>query len=116
MKKYLLSTIVFVAAALILASCGGSTKMTVATSTAVDLARSIRYIPTLANVQVQSTKVTATMTATELAGLNAEQRKQAVVAKAVASAKADVFTAISFPLPPWTSETNMLMPYARSLN
>ena len=96
MKKYLLSTIVFVAAALILASCGGSTKMTVATSTAVDLARSIRYIPTLANVQVQSTKVTATMTATELAGLNAEQRKQAVVAKAVASAKADVLVVPQF--------------------
>ena len=96
MKKYVLASLAFMAVALILASCGGSSKMTVATSTSVDLARSIRYIPTLANVQVQSTKVTATMTATELAGLNAEQRKQAVVAKAVAAAKADVLVVPSF--------------------
>ena len=96
MKKYVFASLVFMAVALILTSCGGSSKMTVATSTSVDLARSIRYIPTLANVQVQPTKVTATMTSTELEGLKAEQRKQAVVAKAVAAAKADILVVPSF--------------------
>jgi hypothetical protein len=96
MKKYVLASLVFMAVALILTSCGGSSRITVATSTNVDLARSICYIPTLANVQVQPTKVTATMTSTEMEGLNAEQKKQAVVAKAVATAKADILVVPSF--------------------
>lgn len=96
MKKYVFASLVFMAVVLILTSCGASSKMTVATSTSVDLARSIRYIPTLANVQVQPTKVTATMTSTEMEGLKAEQRKQAVVAKAVAAAKADILVVPSF--------------------
>lgn len=96
MKKNLFLGIALVAMTFMFANCGGGGKMTVTTSTSVDLARSVRYIPTLANVQVHPVKVTATITAAEFTSLKADQRKQMVVAKAVASVGADVLVAPQF--------------------
>ena len=82
--------------ALIMTACGGSSRMTVSTSSRVDLARSVRYTPTLANLSVQGTRVEATCTVAEMEGLKGDQQRQFVVAKALATVGADVLVAPRF--------------------
>ncbi len=96
MKKHLILGVVIASVSLLLTACGGSSHLTKATSTRVDLERSVRVIPSIASLDVRATRVTATAYATELEGLNAEQQKQAVVAKALATANGDVMLAPQF--------------------
>ena len=96
MKKNLFIGLSVVAVAILFAACGGSSNLSIATSTSVDLAKSIRYIPTLANLQVAKERVAATCTAAELEGLKKEEMRQAVVARALASVNADVMIAPVF--------------------
>ena len=84
----------FLAIIMMLASCNSSYKLS--TSSRVDLKKNISYIPTLANMQVQSERVSATITIDELKGLSAEQGKQTVVAKALEKVNADVLIAPKF--------------------
>jgi len=91
MKKSIFACI---AIALVLAGCSSSYKLS--TSTRTDLARSIRYVPTLANLTVQPQRVTATCTAAELESLKGDQARQTVVAKALATVNADVLIAPRF--------------------
>ncbi|MBO5619002.1 MAG: hypothetical protein J5902_03355 [Paludibacteraceae bacterium] len=93
MKKHLFIATAVAAVTVLFSACGGSSKMTISTSSSVDLARSIRYVPTLANITVQPNHVTATMTATELESLNDVQKRQAVAAKALATVNADILVA-----------------------
>ena len=96
MKKNLFIGLVVAAVTILFAACGGSSKLSIATSTSVDLAKSIRYIPTLANMQVAKERVSATCTAAELEGLKKDESREAVVAKALASVNADVLIAPVF--------------------
>ena len=89
-------SVAILAVAMLFTACGGSSRMTKSTSTRVDLAKSVRLIPSVANLSVNPTRVEATMTATELESLNNEQMKQAVVAKALAPLKADILIAPEF--------------------
>ena len=91
MKKSIFACI---AIALVLAGCSSSYKLS--TSTRTDLARSIRYVPTLAILTVQPQRVTATCTAAELESLKGDQARQTVVAKALATVNADVLIAPRF--------------------
>lgn len=91
MKKSLLACI---AIALVFAGCSSSYKLS--TSTRTDLARSIRYVPTLANLTVAPQRVTATCTAAELEGLKSDQARETIVAKALATVNADVLIAPRF--------------------
>lgn len=91
MKKSIFACI---AIALVLAGCSSSYKLS--TSTRTDLARSVRYVPTLANLTVQPQRVTATCTAAELESLKGDQARQTVVAKALATVNADVLIAPRF--------------------
>ena len=91
MKKSLFACITI---ALVLAGCSSSYKLS--TSTRTDLARSIRYVPTLANLTVQPQRVTATCTAAELESLKGDQARQTVVARALATVNADVLIAPRF--------------------
>lgn len=77
-------------------ACGGSSRMSKATSTRVDFAKTVRVIPSMANLSVWPTHVVATSTASELESLDLEQSKQAVVAKALATVKGDVMLAPQF--------------------
>lgn len=90
MKKNLFFLI---ALAITLAGCS-SYKL--ATSHRAELKRDVKYIPTLANLQVQPKHVSVTMNADELEGLNYEQKKQTVVARALAASNADVLIAPYF--------------------
>lgn len=96
MRKHLILGVAIAAVALMFTACGGSSRMTKATSTRVDLAKSVRCIPTLATLDVRATRVTATAYANELESLNAEEQKQAVVAKALATVNGDVMLAPQF--------------------
>ena len=97
MKKHLILCATIVVVASLLTACGGgSTRVVVSTSTRADLSRSVRYTPTLANLDVRAERVTATCIASELEGLKGEAAKQAVVAKAVAEANADILIAARF--------------------
>jgi hypothetical protein len=96
MKKNLFAWLTVAAVAGLLAACGGSSRVVVSTSTRADLSRSVRYIPSLANLQVQAERATATCTASELEGLKGESAKQAVVAKALTATNADVLIAARF--------------------
>ena len=91
MKKSLFACLTF---ALVFAGCSSSYKMS--TSTRVDLARTVRYIPSLANVSVQPQRVSANATVTEMGSLNGDQQKEFVVAKALQAANADVLIAPQF--------------------
>ena len=91
MKK---SFIACMALAVLFAGCSSSYKYT--TSTRTDLARTIYYVPTLADMNVQPKRVSATCTAAELASLKGDLSRQTVVAKALAAAKADVLIAPNF--------------------
>lgn len=99
-RKHLLPVITIAAVAFFFAACGGvksvSYKMTQSTSTRVDLAHSIRVIPSFANLTVQPARVTATAQARELESLTEEQAKQTVVAKALSTVNGDVMLAPRF--------------------
>lgn len=84
-KKTLLIGVVMASVILCFTACGGSTRMTRSTSTYVDLAQSVRIIPSIANLEVQPTRVTATADAMELESLDERLAKQTVVAKALAT-------------------------------
>ena len=96
MKKHVLYAMAMALVACLFAACGGGGRMTINTSTRVELNHNVRFVPTLATLQVQAERVTATCHISELDGLNKEQMKQAVVAKALASVKADVLIAPRF--------------------
>lgn len=91
MKK---SLFLCIAMAMLLAGCNSSYKF--ASSNRENLKRNICYIPTLVNLQVSSTHVSATLTAMEMEGLNDERSKQTVVARALATVNADVMVAPYF--------------------
>ena len=91
MKKSLFA---FVALALLFSGCNSVYKLS--TSTRVDLARSVRYIPSVANLQVQPQRVTATAAVSEFGALNNDQMREFVVAKALETANADVLIAPQF--------------------
>ena len=96
MKKNVIFSVAIAAVALLFTACGGSTRMTKATSTRIDLAQSVRCIPSIANLDVRAARVTATAYANELEALNAEESRQAVVAKALATVNGDVLLAPQF--------------------
>ena len=96
MRKHLIFGVAIAAVALVFTACGGSSRMSKATSERVELAKSVRCLPTLATLDVQSTRVSATAYANELESLNAEEQRQAVVAKALATVNGDVLLAPLF--------------------
>lgn len=79
-RKILMCMIV----ALGLVGCNSSYQLS--TSHRVNLSHKVLYTPTLANVQVESTRVSATLSASQVAGLSDEQAKQSVVAAALSTA------------------------------
>ncbi|MBQ9704831.1 MAG: hypothetical protein IJV55_01380, partial [Paludibacteraceae bacterium] len=91
MKKHLFLCTLTLA---LLTGCNSAYKL--ATSTRQDLQVKLRYTPTLVNLQVQPERITATCTNAELESLNTEKANQTVVAKALASAKADILLAPVF--------------------
>lgn len=95
-RKNVFPIITIVAITLFATACGGSSKMTKATSTRVDLASSVRIIPSIADLDVNPVRVTATAQAGELESLNTDQAKQNVVAKALATVNGDVMLAPRF--------------------
>lgn len=96
MRKHLIFGVAIAAVALVFTACGGSSRMSKATSERVELAKSVRCLPTFATLDVQSTRVSATAYASELESLNAEEQRQAVVAKALATVNGDVLLAPIF--------------------
>ena len=96
MKKHLILGVAIAAVALMFTACGGSTRMTKATSSRIDFAKNVRCIPSLASLEVNPTRVTATAYANELESLNKEEQRQAVVAKALATVNGDVLLAPQF--------------------
>ncbi len=80
----------------LLAACGGSSRMSKSTSARVDLAQTVRIIPSLASLEVSPTHTTATLQAAELESLDVKAAKQTVVAKALAIAHGDVMLAPRF--------------------
>lgn len=96
MKKNYLSGVLIAVIAMIFTACGGSSRMAKSTSTRVDLATSVRFIPSIANLEVQPTHVTATANASELESLKAEDMKQTLVAKALATVNGDLMLAPRF--------------------
>jgi hypothetical protein len=91
MKKNLF---VCIALAMLLTGCNSAYKF--ATSNRAGLGHGVCYIPTLANLQVTPTHVTASMTAAEMKGLSEEKCKQTVVAKALETQNADVMVSPYF--------------------
>ena len=96
MKKNLIYGVMIATVALMFTACGGSSRITKATSDRVYLGQTVRCLPSLATLDVRATRVTATAYANELESLNAEEQKQAVVAKALAPVNADVLLAPQF--------------------
>jgi len=96
MKKNVIYGVMLATVALMFTACGGSSRITKATSDRLDLAKTVRCIPTLASLDVNANRVTATAYANELESLNAEEQKQAVVAKALAPVNGDVLLAPQF--------------------
>ena len=96
MRKHLIFGVAIAAVALVFTACGGSSRMSKATSERVELDKSVRCLPTLATLDVQSTRIIATAYANELESLNAEEQRQAVVAKALATVNGDVLLAPIF--------------------
>jgi len=96
MKKNVIYGVMIATVALMFTACGGSSRITKATSDRLDLAKTVRCIPTLASLDVNANRVTATAYANELESLNAEEQKQAVVAKALAPVNGDVLLAPQF--------------------
>lgn len=96
MKKNVFYGVMIATVALMFTACGGSSRITKATSDRLDLAKTVRCIPTLASLDVNANRVTATAYANELESLNAEEQKQAVVAKALAPVNGDVLLAPQF--------------------
>ena len=96
MKKNLIICVAIATVALMLTACGGSSHIQKATSERLDLAKTVRFIPSLASLEVRPTRVTATAYANELEGLKDEEMKQAIVAKALATANGDVMVAPQF--------------------
>ena len=92
----LLCGVAMAAAALLLTACGGSSRMTKSTSSRVELAHTVRFIPSQAALTVSPERVTATLQSYELESLDAEQARQTVVAKALATANGDVLLAPRF--------------------
>lgn len=88
--------IAITAMCLLLTACGGSSRMTKSTSSRVDLAQTVRIIPSLASLEVSPTHATATLQTIELESLDVETAKQTVVAKALATANGDVMLAPRF--------------------
>ena len=84
------------AAALLLTACGGSSRMTKSTSSRIELAHTVRFIPSQAALAVSPERVTATVQSYELESLDAEQARQTVVAKALATVNGDVLLAPRF--------------------
>ena len=83
-------------AALLLTACGGSSRMTKSTSSRMELAHTVRLIPSQAALAVSPERVTATIQSYELESLDAEQARQTVVAKALATVNGDVLLAPRF--------------------
>lgn len=96
MRKHLIFGVAIAAVTLMFTACGGSTRMTKATSSRLDFAKSVRCLPSLASLEVNPTRVSATAFANELESLNKEEQRQAVVAKALATVNADVLLAPQF--------------------
>lgn len=96
MKKNYVFGVLIAAIALVFTACGGSSRMAKSTSTRVDLATSVRFIPSIANLEVQPSHVTATLHASDLESLKAEEMKQTLVAKALATVNGDLMLAPRF--------------------
>lgn len=104
MRKKVFPIIATIAVASFATSCGSSSytptvtnyRMTQSTSTRVDLAHSVRIIPSIANLKVHPNHVTATAQARELEQLTEEQAKQTVVSKALATVDGDIMLAPRF--------------------
>lgn len=92
----LLCGVAMTAAALLLTACGGSSRMTKSTSLRMELAHTVRLIPSQAALTVSPERVTATIQSYELESLDAEQARQTVVAKALAMVNGDVLLAPRF--------------------
>ena len=95
MKKKLIFGVVIATVALMFSACGSS-RIQKATSERLDLEKTVRCMPSLAQLDVRPTRVTATSYANELTGLNNEEQKQAVVAKALSTVNGDVMIAPQF--------------------
>jgi len=96
MKKNLLFGAFIAVAVVALTACGGSSRMTKATSERVDLGQSVRILPSIASLEVRSGRVSATCGSAELENLNQEEYKQLVVAKALETVDGDILVAPQF--------------------
>ncbi len=92
----LLCGVAMTTAALLLTACGGSSRMTKSTSSRMEFAHTVRLIPSQAALAVSPERVTATIQSYELESLDAEQARQTVVAKALATVNGDVLLAPRF--------------------
>lgn len=119
MSQYLLHASILVILTFFFTACGSfglaptptpapvqNYRMTQSTSTRIDLAHSVRIIPSIATLDLKTTRVTSVLQGNELDRLSDEQAKQTVVAKALATVNGDILLAPNF-LPEYNTDRTL---------